>query len=204
MPVRYTSGEFEKVVAKNRHLQHQFLSGNRLAALQKLFSPKGKAVRTEKNYTYKLLIEIGLQTLKVKVNKGKTKHGYDKITVSFHKSNTESWFNNSDLRYDPICCNHLLTYKKDGNFNNLWYKSFTNSLNEEDFKKIPKGVEVKCVVAHREEKFEQYGQQMYYKQGRNIGKPIVLLKPEIEKVYHIDTPDSEIEIDYFKLYKRVK
>lgn len=204
MPARYSLSDIKDVVKKNREKQTEFLSDERLLELQDLFCPKGKTVRTGKGYTHKLFVEIGLQTLSVSVKKGKTKNGYPKITVSFHKNPVPSWWNNSDLSYDTIDCTHLIMNETTGNFSKQWFKPFSKNFTEKDFNKIPKGAKIKCIVSHVEERFIQNGQQMYYKQGRNFAKPIILTKPEITEVFHIDTPNEDIEIDYFKLHKKVK
>lgn len=205
MPVGYSLEEFEEVISKNRQKQTEFLSGRRKVGLMKLFEPRGKTVRTGKSFSHKLLIEIGLNVLRIKsVEEGRTANGFPKVTISFYKSPTDSWYNNSDLPYDTIDCTHLLMEKKTGNFAESWFKPFTRDFTREDFKKIKVGKDVKCIVCHREEAFKQGGQQLYYKQGRNFGKPIILIKPEIVKVFHIDTLDEDIEINYFSLYKPIK
>lgn len=205
MPVGYSLREISEIVKKNRKKQTEFLSGRRKEGLDKLFFLRGKTVRTGKSFVHKLLIEIGLQTLKIKsVQEGKTANGFPKVTISFYKSPTEGWYNNSDLQYATIDCTHLLMESNTGDFKSSWFKPFTREFTREDFKKIIPGKEIKCIVLHREEAFMRGGQQMIYKQGRNMGKPIVLIKPEIIKVFHIDTPDEDIELNYFTLYKPLK
>ena len=205
MPAKYSLKEVEEVVDKNRRKQEYFLSGKRKEGIEKLFQARGKTVRTKNSFVHKALIEIGLQTLTIKsVTEGKSANGFPKVTIQFYKSPTDGWFNNSDIQYATIDCTHLLMERSEGDFKSLWFRPFTKQFTRADFKKIIKGKQIKCIVAHREERFMRGGQQMIYKQGRNMGKPIVLVKPEIIKVFHIDTPDEDIEVPYFKLYIPIK
>lgn len=186
----------------------QFLSGERLLGLQKIMSPKGR------NKNKKFYIPIGLHTLKLKVKEGKTKYGGAKVTVSFYKPPekyetekgefTDSYTNNTNMAYEDIDCTHMLIAKRTGDFSKQWYRPFSKAFTKEGFKKLPNGKWLKCVVLHKEEAFKVGGVQMLYERGKKFGEPIVLIKPEVVKVYHIDTPDSEIEFDYKKLYKPLK
>jgi hypothetical protein len=192
-----------------------FLSGDRQQILDAMFQPKSKVVRTNTSFIRKLVIEIGIQELKIrKIVEGKTAKGYPKIIVSWHKHPGKYMidgeeFNNSsasnkDNIYDTIDCLHLVQDKDRASFAKYWFRPFTNSFSRETLLRIPKGRKFKCIVAHVEEAFKERDKQMYYKQGNRIGQPIVLLKPEIVKVYPLETPNKDIKIDYFKLYKPIK
>lgn len=186
----------------------QFLSGERLEGLQKIMSPKGR------NKNKKFYINTGLHTLKLKVKEGKTKYGAAKVTVSFYKPPekyetekgkfTNSYTNNTNMAYEDIPCTHMLVSKRQGDFKSLWFRPFTKNFTREDFKRLPNGKWLKCVVAHVEEAFIVNGEKMLYLQGKKFGEKIVMIKPEVVAVYHIDTPDSKIEVNYLKLYKPLK
>ena len=189
----------------------QFLSGERFVGLQKLMCPKGHSVNKAK----KLYIEIGLQKLQLKEAKeGKTKNGYPKVTVSFYKPPekhtiddkefTSSLGNNTDTAYSTIDCTHVLKNKSTGDFKSMWFRPFTNCFTREDFKRLPKGAELKCIVIHQEEYFIVNGKRLLHERGSKFGEEIIMIKPEVVTVYHIDTPDEDIKINYLKLYKPLK
>ena len=183
----------------------EFITGKRRAGLLKLFRDKGIYVKTGKGKAQKLLIGIGLHTLSLsKVSYGKTKNGYAKCTVSFHKSPKESWFNNSDLSYCTIDGTHLLTNRGGGDFSKSWYLPFTNQFSKEDFETLRQGTKYKCIVQHRERQWTNNGIPMRYQQGSHMGELIIRVEPEVVAVYDIETPDEDIDIPYFKLYKPVK
>jgi len=185
--------------------EQSFITGKRMDGLTKLFRPKGKAARSPSGYTFKLLIEIGIQELKLKtVKKTVSKNGNNMMLVEFHKSPTPSWYRITEERYDTIKCFHLLNKKGSDRFHELWYRPFSNELSYEQFKNIKQASMYKCVIKHKEELWKQKGQVMTYAQGHKMGEPIVLLKPEVVAVYPIGTPDKEIKINYFRLYEPFK
>lgn len=181
----------------------EFLSGKRLWGINKLMRTKFKRVTSGKSYTYKALPEIGLNELTLKsVVKGKTKRGQDKMTITFTKSPIESWFRNGKESYLPITCIHTLSDKDGEDFDNLWFRPITFSkISENQLKTLKCGDKYKCVVLHKEDPWIENGKPMKYKQGGKIGQDIVQLKPEIIKIYNINTPDSKIPINYLRLYK---
>jgi len=192
-------------------LENEFLSGARLLGLNKIFCPKGHTVKSTK----KLYVEIGLHTLRLKeVKEGRTKNGFKKMTVSFYKSPNkydidgkefhQSLGNNSDVTYDTIDCTHMLMAKSTGDFKSEWFRPFTRGFTKEDFRRLPVGKELKAVVAHKEEAFILNGKQVLYERGVRGGCPIILIKPEIVSVHHVDTLDKDIEVNYFKLYIPLK
>src|SRR6056297_484075 len=182
-----------------------FITGKRMDGLTRLFRPKGKAVRSTSGYVFKLLIEIGIQELKLKTVKKKvSKNNNSMMFVEFHKSPIPSWYRLTEERYDTIKCFHLLNKKGSDRFSKLWYRPFSNELSYEQFKDIKQASKYKWVVKHKEELWKQKGQVIKYAQGHKMGEPIVLLKPEVVAVYPIDTPDEEIKLNYFKLYEPFK
>lgn len=198
---------------RNRLIQNEFLSGERLDGLYRLMGTKWHCVRTAKSYTTKSLIEIGLNTLKVKdIVFGKTANGYDKATVVLYKSpKTEACLtkNGEDINYtvetyDTISCTHVLQQRTTGDFSKEWFKPFSKGFRKEDFEQLKKNTLYKCVVLQKEELFVMNGKQMVYEQGNKMGKPIVLIRPQVIEVYDIDTPDENIKFDYKKLYQPIK
>ena len=172
----------------------QFLSGDRSELLQKMFAPKTHKVGSVK----KLYVEIGLQVLKIKdIKEGRTKGGYKKMTVSFYKKPNKE---KSNLSYDTINTTHMMMNETTGRFSDEWFRPFTRCFTKADFKRLPKGKELKAVVAHKEEMFILKGEQVLREKGMRAGEPIILTKPEIVAVYHIDTPDEDIKFKYSSLY----
>lgn len=183
--------EIEEIIKRNREKQNEFLSGERKQYLEELFRKRGSGG--------KLKIEIGIQELKIiKKTKRKTSTGVDILDISFYKPPSSSSFRNTKDSYSTIDCYHTLN-GYGGDFENEWFKHSTKCFSEEDFAHINKGDVFLCLVKHVEKLFEKYGKIVTYEKGNRFGQDIVIVEPQIIKVYPIGTED--IKIDYFKLYE---
>lgn len=211
MPVGYSLEEFDEVTSKNKDKQTEFLSGRRKEGIDKLFQLRGKKKG--------LFIPIGLNMLKLTdIKKTTTKQGTLMYVLEFKKEEARevindkvyeygwvSSFNNSTYPYLPIRCYHIINNNKSVDFKHSFYKTFTNNIAEKDLLKLKKGLLFKGVIKYVEEYWELgNGKRQKHDRGNNFGKDIVLVKPEIESIYHINTPDEEIELNYFKLYVPIK
>ena len=190
-----TSEEAREKARKNIGKQNEFLSGERKAGLNRLFGGKGAGG--------KLKIEIGLQELKIAQKaKKKTRTGGDMIVLSFYKHPKESSMRKTKESYSPINCYHMLRDTGSGEFDKIWFQSFTTGLTEGDFKDINKGDTFLCVVKHVEKLFEKDGEIVTYSKGFRFGKPIIIVEPHIVAIYPLGT--ENIEIQYFTLYEPLK
>lgn len=200
MPVLYRVEEYLALTRSNRSKQNEFLSGDRIIGLHKLFSPKERYV----NNAAKMKIEIGLQELKISaVERKKTRYGQDMLVVSFWKAPI-ALPNGSKKGYDTIDCYHILQKEDSGDFNNNWFRPFTTNFTYSTFSEVKKNQKYLCLVLHREKLFEQNGEAVKYERGDNIGQDIVLVEPEIIKVYPQGTNKEDIKVNYFSLYKPLK
>lgn len=222
MPVRYGLHQYSKITEKNSLKQTEFLSGKRKALLDKMFFTKG----TRKG----VYPPIGLNILKLdSIVKKKTRNGIPMYVLAFKKEGERivfgdksfpfgwySFFNNTIYPYLPLMCYHIIRVEKSVDFAHRFYEKFTDNLAEKDLLKLTKGLLFKGIVRHIEEPWilsdgsiKTYdhtlisGFSTKRKEDR-IGEPMIFPKPEIAKLYHIDTPDSEIEIKYSGLFKPYK
>jgi len=77
-------------------------------------------------------------------------------------------------------------------------------LNYESFAGIKKNNKYLCLILHREKLFEQNGEVVKYERGDKAGQDIVIIEPEIVKVYPQGLNKEDIKVNYFSLYKPLK
>lgn len=166
----------------------QFLSKERLRLLDRMFMSKP--------VSGKYHIPIGLNKLKLsKVEKRETKKpGLWMYIVEFKKDGEEVGFRNTKVYYKPVQCFHILTNRDDGEFEESWFRPFTNNLQEEGFLDLKHNVGeyFQALVKQREETT-----RLQDKKDKNIYRNLLLIKTEIVDIFSLD---KEIEFNYFDLY----
>jgi hypothetical protein len=196
MPLLYGAREYEQLTRKNRAKQRTFLSGDRVLGLIKLFGPKERG-------SDKMKIEIGVQELTIRaIERKKTRYGQDMLVLSFWKP-PMVLPNGSKKGYDMIDVYHILQ-EQGGDFENNWFRPFTTSLSYDQFAEVKKNNKYLCLVLHREKLFEQNGEVVKYERGDKAGQDIVIIEPEIVKVYPPGLNKEDIKVNYFSLYKPLK
>lgn len=211
-----------EIAQKNALKQTEFLSGKRKAGLERIFSIRG----TKKG----VYPPIGLNVLILdKIVKKKTRNRMPMYVLSFKKHGERmiindksmplgwsSHFNNVQYPYLPIVCYHIIQTNISVDFAHRFYEKFTTNLAEKDLLKLKEGLLFKGVVRYVEEPWtlddgsiKLYGATLANRFSSTnrvdmSGEPMIFPKPEIAKLYHIDTPDEDIEINYFRLYKPYK
>ena len=175
----------------------EFLTGDRLDIIYRMFY--GKRSRG------KLKIGIGLQELKLTVKEKRVaRNRSEMMALEFWKAPAFIPGLKNKVSYHTISCRHMLQPQRLSSFKDNWYRPFTNCLDEKSFTAINKGEIYLCLVKQVEEKFIKQGEIIRYRRGSKIGDEIILVKPEIVKVYPPDIERDTIKINYFELYEFLK